>query len=76
MTMSFDCHFAKAERGTCVPKRSARADSCPRAAGFSESADLDEAAVGMEPTLLAERDLSWATLLTQSGRPFGTTYIY
>lgn len=46
MTIPFDCHFARAERWTFVPKRSANAGPTHSAVGLSEPANLDGAGGG------------------------------
>jgi hypothetical protein len=57
MTIPFDCHFAQRIVGRSTPSDPLMQAPVPRSVGFSEPAVLWMVrAVGIEPTLLAERD--------------------
>ena len=56
MTIPFDCHFAQRSAGRATPGDPLMQAPVPRAVDVTEPAILDGAAVGIETTLLAERD--------------------
>ena len=75
MTIPFDCHFAQRIVGRSTPSDPLMQAPVPRSVGFSEPAILWMVrAVGIEPTLLAERDFESRASTNSTTPALGRAY--